>query len=202
MAPALTALVSGPSVQTTSPPTTMNRPTRSELVRSSWQLIVTTGRRRSEPMCSTSRVLPHPVGPVSMTGIRRLYACSNNFTSLPLAKYRSVVMCPLAGCGSCGDQLSVNVGKHTRKFLDTPNPLGAAGSEHLGERVHPGRTDADVIRGDTRIVGFVDCVRHIGPGVAAFVSLVGHQAVADHDQQTPFGRLGQKSTCQMAHRRT
>ena len=39
-----TALVSGPSVHTTSPPVTMNRPTRSELVRSSWQLMVTTGR--------------------------------------------------------------------------------------------------------------------------------------------------------------
>jgi hypothetical protein len=72
MAPVFTARVRGPSVQTTSPPVTMNRPTRSELVRSSWQLMVTTGRLSSDPMCSTNRVFPHPVGPVSITGILRV----------------------------------------------------------------------------------------------------------------------------------
>ena len=72
MPPALTAVVSGPSCQTVSSPRRVYLPTRSEAVRSSWQATVTSVRFRRQLMCSTKRVLPQPVGPLSITGRRAL----------------------------------------------------------------------------------------------------------------------------------
>ena len=70
MPPPLTAVVSGPSCQIVSSPRSVYLPTRSEAVRSSWQATVTSMRSSRQLMCSTKRVLPHPVGPLSMTGRR------------------------------------------------------------------------------------------------------------------------------------
>ena len=68
MPPALTAVVSGPSCHTVSSPRSVYLPTRSDAVRSSWQPTVTSVRPSFQLMCSTKRVLPHPVGPFSITG--------------------------------------------------------------------------------------------------------------------------------------
>ena len=65
-----TALVSGPSSHTISPPLSRNRPTRSAAERSSWHATVTRGRPRSCAIASTKRVFPQPVGPLSRTGRR------------------------------------------------------------------------------------------------------------------------------------
>ena len=67
MAPSRTARVSGPSTQVVSPPCSRYLPTRSAVVRSSWQATVISGRPSSWAMVSTNRVLPHPVGPFNMT---------------------------------------------------------------------------------------------------------------------------------------
>src|SRR5689334_22459456 len=137
----------------------MKRPTRSELVRSSWQLMVTTGRCSSEPMCSTKRVLPHPVGPVSITGIRWRKACSNSWTSLPLAKYVSVVISSSAGRRSRGDQFAMDMGQYPGQLLDAPDALGPARTEHLRKGIDPRRSDADVVHRHPGIVGLLDRMR-------------------------------------------
>ena len=54
---------------------------------------------------------------------------------------------------------------------------------------------------DAGVVGFFDGVRGVGPGVAALVALVGDQAVADHDEQSPLGRLSEQPAGQVAQRR-
>src|SRR4051812_41233628 len=87
---------------------------------------------------------------------------------------------------SCGHQLSVDVGQYPRKILDAPDALRAARSEDLRKWVDPGRPDSDVVHRHARVVRFFDGVRRIGPRVAALVTLVGDQAVADHDEKTPL----------------
>ena len=62
---------------------TRKRPTRSLAVRSSWQETVTSGRPSRQAMCSTKRVLPQPVGPLSMTARLRAWHCSKTATSSP-----------------------------------------------------------------------------------------------------------------------
>ena len=54
---------------------------------------------------------------------------------------------------------------------------------------------------DARVVGLLDGVRRVGPRVTALVALIGDQAVADDDEQTPLGRLREQSARQMAQRR-
>ena len=49
---------------------------RSLAERSSWQATVTSGRPSRHAMCSTKRVLPQPVGPLSITGSPRAWHCS------------------------------------------------------------------------------------------------------------------------------
>ena len=95
----------------------------------------------------------------------------------------------------------MDVGQYPRKLLDSPNALGAAGSEDLGKRVDAGRSDADVIDGDARVVRFLDRMRDVGPRVAPLVTLVGDQAVTDDDEQPPLGGLSKKPTGQVAQRR-
>ena len=79
--PERTARVSGPSCQIVASSRTRKRPTRSLAVRSSWHATVTRGRESRHAMCSTKRVLPHPVGPLSMTASARACACSKISTS-------------------------------------------------------------------------------------------------------------------------
>src|SRR6185312_13184376 len=83
---------------------------------------------------------------------------------------------------SCRYQLPVNMGEHARKLFDAPNPLGAAGSEHIGKWVDARGPDADVVHGDAGRVGFFIRVRYIGPRIATLVAFVGHQTVANHDE--------------------
>ncbi len=69
-----TAKVSGPSCHRVPLASRRCRPTRSEAVMSSWQAMVISGRLRCHAMYSTKRVLPHPVGPLSIIGMRTAYA--------------------------------------------------------------------------------------------------------------------------------
>src|SRR5690606_1291939 len=68
--------VSGPSCQTAPRPRAGWRPVRSLAGRSSWQATVASGRPSRHAMCSTNRVLPQPVGPLSITASRRAWHCS------------------------------------------------------------------------------------------------------------------------------
>ena len=80
------ARVSGPSSHAVPSWRTRKRPTRSLAVRSSWHEIVTSARPSRQAMCSTKRVLPHPVGPFSITASRRAWQRSNSATSSPDAR--------------------------------------------------------------------------------------------------------------------
>jgi len=88
--------------------------------------------------------------------------------------------------------------QHSRELLHSPDALGPAGSEDLRKRIDAGRSDADVVHGDAGVIGFLDRVRGVGPGVTALVALVGDQAIADHDQQASLGRLRQEPARQVA----
>ena len=88
MPPDLTAVVSGPSCQTVASFWRVYLPTRSDAVRSSWQATVISVRPSRQLMCSTKRVLPQPVGPLSITGRRALYA---GFEELDLVPEGQVV---------------------------------------------------------------------------------------------------------------
>ena len=94
----------------------------------------------------------------------------------------------------------MHVGEHAWKLLDSSDALRPTGPEHFWERVDPGRADADVVHTDARVVGLLDRVRRIGPGVPALVTLIGHQAVTDHDQQAPLGRLRHLTSRLLAQR--
>lgn len=59
-----------PSCQTVPSWRIRKRPMRSLEVRSSWHEMVTSGHCRRHAMCSRKRVLPQPVGPLSMTARR------------------------------------------------------------------------------------------------------------------------------------
>src|SRR5690625_7228405 len=69
------------------------RPIRSLAVRSSWQATVIRGRRSRAAMCSTRRVLPQPVGPLSSTARPSSWHCSNSVTSLPTGRYQGSSRC-------------------------------------------------------------------------------------------------------------
>src|SRR3546814_7711137 len=45
-------------------------------------------------------------------------------------------------------------------------------------------------------------MRRIGPGVAAFVALIGDQTIANHDQQAPFRGLLEQAAGHVAQRGT
>ena len=83
MAPWRTASVSGPSCQCVPSASSKWRPTRSPTLVSSLQATVMSGRCSAQAMRSTSRVLPQPVGPFSMTGRRCAHAASNSASSSP-----------------------------------------------------------------------------------------------------------------------
>src|SRR5690554_6483735 len=87
-APSRTARVSGPSCHTVPSCWMRKRPMRSLAARSSWQGTVISGRPSFQAMCSTKRVLPQPVGPLSMTARPRAWHCSNSATSLPVGWYQ------------------------------------------------------------------------------------------------------------------
>src|SRR5947209_9645166 len=103
---------------------------------------------------------------------------------------------------SCGHQLAVDVRQYPGKLLDPPNALRAARSEDFGKRVDSRRPDADVVDGDARVVGLLDRVRDVGPRVTPLVALVGDQTVTDDQEQPPLGGLSEKSTGQVAQRRS
>ncbi len=81
----------------------------------------------------------------------------------------------------------MDVGQYSRKVLDSPDALGTARSEDLGQWVYSGRSDADVVHRDAGIVGLLDRVCRVGPGIASLVALIGDQAVTDHDEQAALG---------------
>src|SRR6478735_6155043 len=151
-------------------------------------------------MCSTNRVLPHPVGPVSITGMWRWKACSNSCTSLPLAKYVSEVISSSVVGRSCRNQLAVHMGQYARQLLDAPYALRTPWPEHFWKWVDARRPDADVVHGDTGVVGLLDRMCGIGPRVPTLVALVGDQAVTDDDQQAAFGGLREEPAGQVAKR--
>src|ERR1700754_4967735 len=103
---------------------------------------------------------------------------------------------------SCGHQLSMNVGKYAREFFHSPDTLGTLRPEYLWKWVDACRSDADVVHGDAGVVGFLDRVCGVGPRVTALVTLVRDQAVADDDQQAPFGGLRKESAGQVSKRCT
>src|SRR6185312_3348459 len=103
---------------------------------------------------------------------------------------------------SCGNQLAVNVGQHPRELLYASDSLGTARPEHLWKGIDPRRADAHVVHRHARVVGFLDGMRRVGPRVAALITFVGDQAVADDDQQASLGGLGQQPARQMAKWRT
>ena len=70
MAPCRAAMASGPSCQRVPWASSRKRPTRSEAVMSSLQATVISGLLSFQAMYSTKRVLPHPVGPLSIMGMR------------------------------------------------------------------------------------------------------------------------------------
>ena len=92
----------------------------------------------------------------------------------------------------------MDMGEDVGEVFDPADALRPARSENFREGVDPGWADADVIHGDTGVVGFLDGVRAVRPGVATFVALIGDQAIADHDQQASLGRLRQEPARQVA----
>src|SRR5262245_3278236 len=131
-------------------------------------------------MCSTSRVFPQPVGPVSITARRCSYARSNSSTSPPLALYRSVFM------RSRRDQLAMNARKSARQLVDALDSSRTPRPEHVGQGIDAGSPDADVVDGDAGLAGFLHRVRGVRPGIATLVAVIRDQPIADHDQEPPL----------------
>ena len=74
--------------------------------------------------------------------------------------------------------------------------------EHFREGIDPSRSNPDVVQRHARVVGLLDGVSGAGPGVAALVTFIGDQAVADDDQQPSFRGLREQPAGQMAKWRT
>src|SRR5688572_13934586 len=148
-------------------------------------------------MCSTSRVFPQPVGPVSITERRCSYARLNSSTSLPLALYKSVLMLGPQTGKSRRDELAMNARQSARQLLDALDPRRAPRPEHVGQRIDQGLSDADVVNGDAGLAGLLHRVRSVGPRVTAFVAVVGDEAVTDHDQDAPLRSLIEQAPGQM-----
>jgi hypothetical protein len=85
----------------------------------------------------------------------------------------------------------MDVGQYPRKVLDPSDPLGPTRSENLRQWIDPRGSDADVVHRHTRVVGLLDGVCGVRPGITALVALIRNQAIPDDDQQTAFGGLRQ-----------
>ena len=70
MAPERAAIAKGPSCQCVPLASNKKRPTKSDAVMSSLQATVINGLFNFQAMYSTKRVLPQPVGPFNIIGMR------------------------------------------------------------------------------------------------------------------------------------
>ncbi len=117
-----------------------------------------------------------PLGPVSITGILRLKACSKSLTSLPLRSTAPRRLGHVIGHAATNSRCTC------ARREEAPRRVGSVGSAWVrrpraaGRR---GRSNADVVDGHARVVGLLHRMRGVGPGVAALVALIGDQAVAD-----------------------
>src|ERR1700722_11073788 len=96
----------------------------------------------------------------------------------------------------------MDMGQHARKVLYSSNALGPAGSEHFRQGIDSGGPDADVVHRNPGVVGLLDSVCGVGPGITALITFIGDEAVTDDDQQAPLGALGRQAARQMAKWRT
>ena len=119
------------------------RPTRSTAVRSSWQATVTSVRSRRQLMCSTKRVLPQPVGPLSITGRRCVVG---RLEELHLVAQGQVVgllgeaevLDALALDGHCAAPCTGCASKAIRQSVPTPSRRRPQAGSGLGRVLAPG----------------------------------------------------------------
>src|SRR6201993_866606 len=96
----------------------------------------------------------------------------------------------------------MDMSQDPRKLLYAPDPLGPTRTENLREGIDSRRSDAHVVHRHTGVVGLLDGVCGVRPGITALVTFIGDKTVADDDQQAPFGRLREQPARQMAKWRT
>src|SRR5262245_62083352 len=95
----------------------------------------------------------------------------------------------------------MDASQSARQLLNARDTRRASRSEYGGQRIDAGPAHAEVVHGDAGLSRFLDGVRRVGPGVAAFVAVIRDQAVADHDEQAPLRGLSEQATRHMTERR-
>ena len=75
----------------------------------------------------------------------------------------------------------MDMSQYPRKLVYAPDPLRSTGPEYLWKGIDTGWTNADVVHRNAGIVGLLDGMRGIRPGVTAFITFIRDQTVADDD---------------------